>query len=319
MSRVQFRKDTEGLLEFHPSQGRADSSASLTIYEGQSEWSGGTWPATITLGTYSQSLTATASAGDQSFSIATSGLVRGQRYWLTNHRNQVQEVTIDGFDGSAAYLAETLQYDQTTASTLEDHRLTYTLSTSATATRRRNLRAVWSYDVDTVSYQGNQVFDIVWQPFDIQITSHDLEVFAPWLARQMDATQLESYIEGGHRLLEMELRGQQIEPDLVRNPDDLRDALAYLVLRNIAESQATLGPDGEPRFARDYHRHYRQALTAFYDSKAWYDEDDTLTPPTETPRGFVSYGGTLVPSSSNLDDYGLYPEDGPPPGYAKVG
>jgi hypothetical protein len=324
MARIQFRKDTAGTLEFYPPEGRPDSNASLDVYKGQAVWGEGTWPATITLPPFSQNLTATASAGDTEVTVgSTSGLVRGHRFMLKNAFAQQEEVTVDGFDATTIKLVDPIQYDQTTSSTIKAHRLTQALTSGNTANRERNLRALWSYTVDSVDYVTEQYFDIVRQPFEIKITERDLEAFGgAQLIGTLPREQLNAYIEGGHRTLEMMLRGDQIEPDLVRNPDDLRDALAHLVLEAVAQAQGSLGPDGRNRAFERHKQLAAVAYAGYMSSRSWYDADDDLVDSRVAAGSGVMFGTVFVSGSrSNLDDVDgrEYEGETPPATYAKWG
>jgi hypothetical protein len=320
-AKIQFRRSLAATLELYPPEGRPDSNASLTVYDGQAVWGQGTWPSTIVLGSYSQSLTASADRGALEIAVSTVGLVRGRRYVLTNAFGQREEVTIDGSaDASIAKLVDPLRYDHTTGSTLEDHRLVQTLTAGDLATRRKSLRALWTYTVDSVVYTETQFFDIVLQPFSIKITEGDLdELGGDILTGGMPSEKLAAYIAGAHRKMMKWLEGKRIEPDTVRNPDDLRDCVAHLVLEAISMKQIPTGPDGRNRQAEYHRRESKDLFGIFLASEAWVDVNDDLVD-SRGGTGGMYYGTTWVPNSSSnqLDELGGGDEI-PPASYAKVG
>jgi len=275
MSRQQFRFESTGTLAFHPSQGRADAAASLTIFKSKDVElaTAGSWPETVALDTVDTSLSVAALKGARQVTLASgTGVVVGRHYLIGDSFGREYEVRVEGVDGNDVKTEQPLRIDIASAfSTFKGHDIRFALDATHLSEREREVRAVWTYAVGGDTFTEDQVFDIVRQPFQVSITEEDIErVWMGFGEAAARSNRWKVLIEGARNTLDNALRSRQVLPDLVRNPDALRLTLVYMFLSMWEES----------RFQTDRADMWRKRLdtefAAFMSSHEWYDVDDDL-------------------------------------------
>lgn len=317
MPRLQFTKDVASTLAFYAPEGIPDGAATVTIYTGgDGELEGDTWPATVALGSASTTTTAAATQQSETLPVGdASAFSAGGRYWI-NDSGQRVEVEVRKKSGSTLYLTQPLPFTVSSGATIASGRYAYSLSATQTATLRRRLRAVWSYEVDSEAVSHTQYFSVVREPFDISLTEDDIEAHDHNFGEYAGSRgQWRRLIEGAHHDVERALRRKQLTPDLVKDRDGLKDALIFYLLSKFYRSLP-----GQLERAEAWRISGDRAIEDVFDARTWYDADDDNT---------VSDGGVSVAYDS--DGNPIYISDdvsgelsgaselGTPAAYMKVG
>jgi hypothetical protein len=315
MRRPQYETDQAFALEYYPEEGRPDASASLTVYtSGTAPWSATLNPATVTLDAVDQALTVAASKGDEMLTVAdSSGVVVGRRYIVKAASGQRQEVRAIGAISGVVTIDAPLRFDcPVTTSSLRGHRLAYTISAAINNSIRRNLRAVWEYDVDSVTYRAQVFFDSVLQPFVLPIREQDIERKHPSFGEEIGSRDAwQKLREGANDDLCSVCNNLGTHPDLVRTREQLHSIAIYWILTQHHARSAVL---------RDHWRNlYKREIRRFEEARQWYDSDHDMVnslPGTYTVR----IGDDEVVRERTVYDDGRAPEgEGIPVRYARVG
>lgn len=316
--RLQFAKDAAGTLEFYPKQGRADAAADVYVYtSGTNELDGTNLAGSGngSLDAASEALTASASVGDETVTVADiSAYVVGRRYSLKSHEGRRQEVTLLGKTGTTLRLDQPVQFACTdSTSYLQGHRLTVSLTTAHTATVRRRLRVLWVYDVDSVTYRETRWIDIVRVPFQLSVTEDDLETLDPdfgeWAGDRAGWRKLEA---GATAAVWSTLAAMQVYPDLVRDTTLLELAYAFKMLELFYFREEAL--------SGRWREKYEETISQFRESRAWYDTDADLVADGAGDEADIDtdiYNSSAFDEDSETLDSG--DEFGLPASYLKVG
>lgn len=316
MPRLQYTKGVAGTLEFYAPEGIPDSSASLTIYTSGTSELTGSWPATVTLTSATTTLSSAASRYAESVAVVDgSSFVVGQRYTI-NDNGQLLEVRISRIDSNTLYLDQPLSFDVASGATIASHRYTYSLTTTHTANLRRRLRAVWSYDVDSIAHAHHQYFSIVNEPFTISLSEEEIEAHDLAFGEYADPNGAwKKLIGGAHDEIERMLRSRQLSPDLIRDRDGLKDALIFCFLSKFYGSAP-----GQRERADMWLERCVNTVAQVIESRAWYDVDDDHDGGNEDSDMIYDINGTAL---GTLDDDGRLDtsgsELGAPVSYARVG
>lgn len=313
MPRIQFQQSAAGTLEFYAPEGIPDGAASLTIYTGgDSTLSGETWPLSVSLTSASTTVNGAASQYAQSLTLddASAFVARTQRY-LIDDGGALQEITVSRKSGDTIYLDHELREGVADGATVASHRYSYTLSSAQTTTKRRRLRAVWSYDVDSVTYTHTQYFSIVGEPFSIDVTEEDIARHDLDFEQYADGDGAWRKLVGGaHDDVERCLRAKSLAPDLLRDRDALRDAVIFGVLSKIYQRQ--------PDRSELWRGRMERALTDAVEARAWYDEDDDHQGGDEDSSIIYDTDGNIL-GTLNGDTLETATELGVPANYMRVG
>jgi len=300
-----------GELSYLPIEGRPDDAAELSVYDGTAEWAGWTAGDPVVLQTYQQALTATAEKRARSVAVTSTGLRLTQRVSLRSHKGQREIVGIDGVYSGGADLDRPIPWQCLTtgsASYLEDPWLIAAISADDLTTVTRNLRAVWTYTVDSVEYRKTSFFDVVRQGYDVPVGSEEIsEIYEPWPDLVQSPSRTAALARGARSELESIVDGWGKEVDLIRDPYELVRAVALICVRNVLGSSASID---EKRLA-----HVEKRLVAelgrLQEKRLWYDADDDLVAgPTSTD------GGSFEDQRDG--ESGLSETDGMPLAYARV-
>lgn len=277
MSGLQFFEDKAATLVLYvpAAHGVPSGSASLTIYaSGQSELAtGGSWPETVSLDAAAATLDAAASAGDESLSVGSgeaTTFTAGRTVLATSTRGEILELRVKGRDTSTdtLYLDQPLAHALQSGSTLAGHRYAFALSTTHTQTRRRRVRAVWTYTAGGEARTVVQRFDVVREPFTFDLSESDIETHDPEFGEYAGHSgRWRRHIEGALRDLVSALTARDLDPDLLRDRDIAKDALIYRVL---AKFYRKVDPEASKGFQEDYETKLKEISES---SAIWYDAD----------------------------------------------
>lgn len=317
MPRLQYTKGVAGSLVLYAPEGIPDADATLTIYtSGNSTLAGSSWPVTVSLSTATTTLSALAAQYAESLALTdATNFAAGERYYI-NDGGQLLEVKASRKSSNTLYLDQPLSFGVASGATIASHKLAFALSTTHTATLRRRLRAVWSYEVDGVAYSHQQYFSVVNEPFELAITEEDIEghdlAFGEYTD---DRGAWRKLIDGAHDEVERMLRARQLSPDLIRDRDGLRDALIFCLL-----GKWYMGAPGQRERAEMWQTKAERAIAQVIEARGWYDVDDDHQGGSETGQmiydaagaelGVVGADGVLTNQANEL---------GLPVSYARVG
>lgn len=270
MARTQITHNQPFTLEYYCPEG-APSSATLTLYtSGDATFSGETWPLSLTLGASTLTNQELARKGGVNLSVvSTAEFAARERYMLDLPNGVRREIRLEGVDTSAGDLVLDGQpsFVIPVGSAIASHRLAYTLSTSQTATKRRYCRAVWAYTVDGRTYVKQTFFDIVRQPFVIDVTEEDIEAHDKDFGDSVGQNQRwKKLLVGAHNDIQRMLFGLQIDPDEIRDREAIKDALIFCLLSKMAMPNVALADAWKERC--------QVALKDFQAARSWIDTDD---------------------------------------------
>ena len=269
--RVQIEKDIASVLEFYPPEGRPDvDSTSLYVYtSGTTTLDATLDPLTITLDDVNEALTVAAAKGDTTLTMAdASDVVVGRRYTLVNELGQIQPFTAIAASSTVVTMDQPVRFASTvTNSTLAGHRLPGAISAAINDSLRRNMRALWQYDIGGVTIRRQYFFDSVLQPFVLHITEEDVEQKDPRFGEAIGSRRgWEKLREGAIDDAWDALADMQVRPDLVRSRHLVKTAAIYNLLAQFYRSL--------PSERDHWSELYRRTWTRFEHSKAWYDSDE---------------------------------------------
>jgi hypothetical protein len=306
--RLQFRQNKAAILPFHPPEGRADSAATLNIHTSQTTKI--VDGASVSLDSFSESLTASSSAGALSISCDTTNAVIGEHYWLVNGFGQAEEILVDGKDATTLLLVDGLRYNHTTSSTVAGHKLAYSITSTINATRRRFVRASWEYVVGGVTKYAEQFYDVVRQPYWVPVLLSDLRSAwraAPdYLPSRQELVSLLDGPLGSRDWVERDLLGSGQNPEFIRDPNELKPLVVYKLLERLAAGRlATAEEELEAvGWVKYWKEEYKIAMNRLIGNKRlWYDEDDDLNVDGYTQT--IVIGGVEVSVTTATEHEGL--------------
>ena len=266
---------TSGALRFGPSRGRPDSDPVLSIFDGASAWSGFTNPTTITLPTYTQSLTGAAAKDARELAVVTTGLVPGDTLELVTADGEREEVFCEGIGSGVVKVRDPLRYAHTTGSTLQafvcEAQIGSDIPTACLTARARRLRAEWTYSRDGVTYTEAQVFHVVNRAYWVDLSERDIEGRSAGVVQAASWSRIAKHVFAAQTWLEAACIGRGLWPDLIREPWLLSEVTIWDAL--ILHEASQRAPD--PVRMEHYTMRRDHALEVLW-ATGWYDTDDDL-------------------------------------------
>jgi hypothetical protein len=276
MTRHYVIEDAATTIAFFPPEGPADADGTINIYSSGSTLLGAfTADSTAVANTYSQSPTSGAGVGATELSITTTGLLKGQRLWITSPTGE-EEAIVDSTVAGTLYLVDPLSYAATTATVVDGHALTYEVQADEAANRQRWARAVWQYAVGSVTYTHTERLDVVRYDWRTEVTPTAYDLEKQW-TRFPRAASSKTYswrriVEGAIDEVEDAIRATGIAPDLVRDPENLKRLVVLKAIETFEGGQPAID-DASLDFWRD---RYRDKLTQLLATPDWVDRDDDM-------------------------------------------
>lgn len=270
MRRHQYRTSVASVLEFYPPQGVASSATVAGFVSGTSASLFAS--ESVTLDTASATVSGhTASATLLTVDDST-GFVVGRRYWAETAGGRGREVTvIDVPNGTSLELDQPIGFVVTA---IAGHGLRRTLTAEEAGTVRRRCRVLWTYTVDGMGYVADQMIDIVEMPFALHLTEEDIEEAYPPAGEHAGSRRAwAKVLRKAEGEVFNRVAAEQIEPDLVRERDLLRDAAVYRALQLLSVRNQDFTDAGA--YER-WESLYEQTISRFLAGKYWYDSDDDL-------------------------------------------
>lgn len=229
----------------------------------------------------SVALASDAAAGDRSLTLASIlGLVAGRLYLVTAADGERALVEVAGAAGSAALLADPLPRAFAAGDLLVGVELFYDLGAAQLVdpvTRPGHLyRATWTYFIDAVSYQADQLYEVRKRALRPTLTEAELGRYLP--------ARLDELMDGGPRALRAvmgeawddvldDASARGYEPDKIMDCDRLRRPHRSRTLSVLAASWGPAWKDWGTERSAEYGRDLDTALNA----GDWYDANaDTV-------------------------------------------
>lgn len=239
-------------LEFYPPEGVPDSAATYSVWEG-TESNDNTAEFSGTASADSVSTTVDADSGFSQSNrrrvnlTATTNIVVGRDYWLTNAESQKELVRVAAISSGAYVDAEfDLAYDYASGATFEGHRQTLTVDStfvqdeSNLSSPDEPYRVLWSYSVNSVPYRAWTYFDLVRQDRQHGVTIHELRELwpdLPWEQFSGDrGLNWDRQIDAAFERVAFDLRAHGIHLSQVRDADMLDELVRSACMMIIAQS-----------------------------------------------------------------------------------
>lgn len=301
--RQRFIVGLAGTIRAYPGEGPLDASPAPTVQLLTPSAGSLQAETAATANAISTTLGSAAVEGDQSIVVASAtGIVRGSRLWIERELIRVALVT-----GTTLTLTRPLDFAHPSGAALKGQGLTYALTTTHTATRDRNYRAVWRYYVDAVLYTVELTWDVVRTVFRLDVQPGDLAVRVPDSVRRLAADLLhEDVVDQAQLQIETDLVARSLRPDLVRSTDQFRppgiECVRALYLDRAAAIDASYRET-----AADAWEAYESALAKALLKIDWYDVDDDDTVSHWTGTGYSyssSWDGTQWVQVQTSDEQG---------------
>lgn len=235
----QFTKGLAARLTFYPPEGLIDdgdatvevlSAAGAVIIEEEA----------VEQATAAATTTALGQRGDVDLVVSdTTGITRGMRLLLISPSGKRCEVVVDGITagvGAAGtvHLQWGLVQDAPTGSILRDWSLALALTSTDTATVRRNARVRWTYEVDGQAVRWEETFDVVPRPFALPLTEADLRAEAPdWGDFSGLASRWQQTLDAALDDVDKLLRRNGVYPDRILDRTTLKGAVINAFLARL--------------------------------------------------------------------------------------
>lgn len=263
--RQQLEKDVQGTLTFRPDF--APVSASVALYRGTTPF------ATGSVASYA-SVSASIS-GDVGYLTASvdsaTGIHPGSDYWVVNAAGRQRMMRAVDVAGTVVTFDQPLEFS-VASGTLLSADLSVTLSAADTAHRERRCEALWTVsDVFGAEHRLSQRFDIVRRPLRLSVTEEMIETVWPSFGEYLGRGAWEKHVDYAKQQIALWLSSQQIEPDLVREPEHLARAAAHIVVARSFAAQ------GKPEAITYHEQQFAKILSMLESAPLWRDEDDDLT------------------------------------------
>jgi hypothetical protein len=295
--RQQIRQNETGYLRFTPVEERAlPSTCNLTIFvEGQTELAGETYPIVVDLDDTETTLGVDAEVGSDELVVdSTTDFIIGKSYNLIRTDGRISKVKVVGKNSTTLFLDQPIQVRAEEDSEIKGCHYEAELSPTLTANRYRRLRAEWSYVIDGRTKKVNQEFDIVTDPFEINIDSSHIERLDHTFDEMTNGSDAwKSLIQGALNDLVRWLEKRKLYVDLIRDREIFIDCLSAKVLSMF---HSTSNAKGAKDSAANWQKVYESIRVEIAESDIWYDANDDLV----LNKGSQGASNSLNGSSNEL-------------------
>lgn len=277
----RFREDTTGTLRASPQEGPPITAATIELFKPDGSVLQASDTATLPTVSTSTGAAAGEPVGEKSINVSsTTGIVPGGKYWLgTVGEDSLQQVVATKVVSPTVFeIAEGLTHRLEEGDSVLGSELTYTLTTTHTADRDENYRAVWTYTVGTQTYTASQLFDVVAWVFALALGPTMLRRHIPdSVRRQAPGVTLQDAVLESEAKIMRELRRNQFRPDRVRDMDQFTWLGVLGVKEQYQERQSMIDPDILPTL-EDTRSQWRMEFDRIMASGlSWYDQDEDLS------------------------------------------
>jgi hypothetical protein len=283
MTRHYAVQDETYTLVFDAPEGVPTGNGTVNVYtSGTNLLDGFSADTTATLSSLDTTMSTAAERYDRSIIVAsTTGATTGAPVILdANANGQYERHVIDGVNATsgAIYLVDPVEYDtHTTSSTVKSPRLTASLTTTHTATRRRWCVVRWEYTatVDGVSKTcvHHERLDIVRYDYRAQAlpSQEEIESIYPLWSEIIGrrGQDMQAILNGALNEVEFELEAESVEPDQIVDTSKLRYVVALRAIMNAIDSQPG---DNELKMER-WGQRFSRAWSTLRASPMWVDRD----------------------------------------------
>lgn len=292
MSVTQITKGSSEDLVFYPYSDYAPSTASLTITLATGSALGGfVWPQTVNRDSASTATSSASTRGTRTLTVsAVTDFIPDETYLLGIPDGRKFRIKLIGVNATAKQLFfdQPFPVDVPIGATVTGLAYRFTLNTTATSDVRRRIGAVWTYTVNGKSIRENQRFDIVRDPWILDLSESDLEKQDHCFGETAgNANRWQSLISGVGEYIQLFLEKRKIYADLVKDRDYLKTAAAYLLLSRFYGNRP--GDDSQ-KISDKWKKEAETYLTNITSADIWYDSNDngTLSDDTSVNQGEVS-------------------------------
>lgn len=163
----------------------------------------------------------------------------------------------------------------------------------------RDCRGVWEVNYSRVgTKEFTQVFDIVEDPFSLDLTMNDIVSSDPAVGSMINTdADYGLMIDQAINETWAWLLNKQVKPDLIRNRNTIKTAAALKFLEIFHQQSSQLVNSG-PALSETYRDKFEQYLGSFMSSEYWYDFNDDLSKyDNEDNEGRDSWGTDNVDES----------------------
>lgn len=267
------------------------SSATVTVYHPDGTELAASEAATID--PCNTTLTASASAGATSISVASAtGIEVGRYYVLKNGSDQTEWVRVIAINSLDLTLATDIGYSYETSDTFVGTRLTEVVSAANSATLGEGYSATWVYTTDGEDYRVNTFFDIVlsrWAdvivtPYEFRLRAGDMAL-AEFEALEAEGLDFADDILHATRLIRQECASRGFRPALFRSPGEtFKESICQRVLLTWSERGSNVpsiwqdDPQGWIELRREI---YEQALNSDLNTANFDSNEDAVVTDTE--------------------------------------
>jgi hypothetical protein len=271
-----FLEGKASTLRFYPPEEIvADSATVALFYSSKAELEASS---AATVDSVSTTLAAAAAKNARSITITDeTGIVKGVRY-LVQEAGRTWICEVESVAGAVVYTSMPVPFALTTAATFKGYALSTSLTTTHTADIGDNYRAQWVYELDSVEYQSEQLFDVVAAKDYCPTTLFDVTARYDWIRQHISKHDIDgskTLRETWQKALKPLLRQRELKLERVRDLEALIPLHVAIVNKHFAENLAMIDSDfiQQLNIAREIVETELQHLTADLD---WYDENQDL-------------------------------------------
>lgn len=223
-------------FHFTPPEGLPDGDVLLSLFTAEGAVFGDdTNPITLTPDATTEDTTVEVAVGGDTLTVASStGFVVGKRYLVILDDGYWFEIKLKAKTSTTLTLDEGVPVIVPIGATVRGWGVTHSLTSTELGTVRRDIKALYTYDIGGESVQYIERFDCVREPFKVAITlKHIREKAADFSDFSGASNRWRSYVDGAHTEVDEILRAQGIFPDRIANREALRSAVVNCILMKL--------------------------------------------------------------------------------------
>lgn len=229
----QFMLGYSAVLQFYPPEGLPDGAVSLSLFDDSgTAWGDTANPISLTPDATTETITAAVVRGNDTLTIASpTGFVKGRYYIVILADGYWFECRVLAVGTTSLTLDEGVPVEVPANSTIRGYRCAHTLTANELDTVKRNIKALYTYQIDGQNVQHIERFDCVRDPFKVAISlAHMRREAADFGDFGGAANRWRTYIDGAHGEVDENLRARGVYPDQLQNREALRTAIVCGVL-----------------------------------------------------------------------------------------
>jgi len=267
MALEQHTYGATAVIEYHAADG-IPTAATVQIFHPEDGSVVAATAATLPTDTVTTTSAATAYSNTLTVDDATAVSV-GQEVLVESTLGERMEAVVLGAASTTLVLDEEIPFALASGSTIRDHIVTY--SASSTLAHFRGYRAKWSLTIASKAVVKWTEFDLVYQPFKLDIRRTDIVAVFPALRGRLGGWW-RSLIPPATRALYGYLRGQGHQPDQLRDRSLLTIPAAHWIALRLSMTQP--GGSYELQLIKELRANTETSFANLAQSPLWIDVDD---------------------------------------------